>query len=71
VHEDGDPAAVGGHLHGDAPRPSLSRPARWTPASHLALIPIETLGKRARATRFAVTPPWQKLVYLDPEWKGT
>jgi hypothetical protein len=71
VHEDGDPAAIGGHLHGDAPRPAPARPSRWTPSSHLALIPIETLDGSDQRTRFAVVPPWRKLVYLDPEWKGT
>jgi hypothetical protein len=71
VHEDGDPAAVGGHLHGDAPRPSSSRPPRWTPASHLKLVPLESLDRSARRTQFAVVPPWEKFVYLDPEWKET
>src|SRR3954454_3069316 len=31
---------------------------RWTPASRLTLIPIETLGDRALATHFAIEPPW-------------
>jgi hypothetical protein len=44
---------------------------RWTPASRLTLIPIETLGARALATRFAITPPWEKPVYRDPEDEGT
>ncbi len=44
---------------------------RWTPASRLALIPIETLGHHALATRFAITPPWEKPVYRDPEDQGT
>jgi hypothetical protein len=44
---------------------------RWTPADHLALIPIETLGLGARRTRFGVDPPWRKPVYRDPEDRGT
>jgi hypothetical protein len=44
---------------------------RWTPASRLALIPIETLGRAALRTRFAITPPWEKPVYTDPEDQGT
>jgi hypothetical protein len=44
---------------------------RWTPASRLTLIPIETLGARALGTRFAITPPWEKPVYRDPEDRGT
>ncbi len=46
------------------------RPTRWTPASALRLIPIERLGE-ARRTRFAITPPWRKPVYRDPEDQGT
>jgi hypothetical protein len=45
--------------------------SRWTPASHLTLIPIETLDGRALRTRFAITPPWEKPVYRDPEDEGT
>jgi hypothetical protein len=44
---------------------------RWTPASRLTLIPIETLSAHALATRFAIVPPWEKPVYRDPEDQGT
>lgn len=47
------------------------RPTRWTPASRLVLIPIESLGPTARRTPFAITPPWRKPVYFDPEDQGT
>ncbi len=47
------------------------RPARWTPAARLRLIPIEELGIGARRTGFAVVPPWRKPVYRDPEDEGT
>jgi hypothetical protein len=70
-----DTAAVIQH---ERPRAKLPRhltvpPAkpRWTPPSHLVLIPIETLGSDALATRFAITPPWEKPVYGDPEDRGT
>jgi hypothetical protein len=56
------------------PRHLTVQPAkpRWTPASHLVLIPIETLGSRARAARFdGITPPWEKAVYSDPESEDT
>jgi hypothetical protein len=36
----------------------------------LRLIPIETLAGRD-ATSFAVSPPWRKRVFLDPEYSGT
>ncbi len=58
-----------GHVHEDGPSPR-SRP-RWTPGSHLTLIPIETLDPTARRTRFAIAPPWRKPVYRDPEDRGT
>lgn len=45
--------------------------SRWTPASRLQLIPIEALDSRALRTRFAITPPWEKPVYRDPEDEGT
>jgi hypothetical protein len=45
--------------------------ARWTPTPHLTLIPIETLDAKARSTRFAIPPPWEKDVYSDPESQDT
>jgi len=57
-----------GHIHEDG-RPR--RASRWTPADRLALVPIEALDGPARRTGFAITPPWRKPVYADPEDKGT
>lgn len=56
------------------PRHLTVQPAkpRWTPASRLVLIPIETLGSGARGTRFdGISPPWEKDVYSDPESEDT
>lgn len=53
------------HLTDPPPRP------RWTPASHVELIPIETLDAATRRTGFAIVPPWRKPVYHDPEDQGT
>jgi hypothetical protein len=44
---------------------------RSTPASDLALIPIEALSPTARRAPFAIVPPWRKPVYADPEDQGT
>jgi hypothetical protein len=57
----------------DAPRQLTAPPPRprWTPRSHLELIPIETLDAATRRTRFAIVPPWRKPVYHDPEDQGT
>jgi hypothetical protein len=59
------PAELPRHLGVKAPK------SRWTPSARLALIPIETLDADARATPFAITPPWEKDVYSDPESQGT
>jgi hypothetical protein len=44
--------------------------SRTTKDRRLRLIPIETLAGRARAS-FAISPPWRKRVYFDPEYGGT
>jgi hypothetical protein len=44
--------------------------ARTTPRGSIRLVPIETLADRG-AYPFAVTPPWRKRVYYDPEYAGT
>jgi hypothetical protein len=43
---------------------------RTTPASELALTPLERMGGLA-SQRFAVLPPWLKDVYRDPESSGS
>jgi hypothetical protein len=65
-----------GHVHENGRltrRGRIAQPPkpRWTPADRLVLIPIETLDSRSRRTRFAVSPPWRKPVYRDPENEGT
>ncbi len=42
---------------------------RTTPASSLRLVPLETLNGTGQY-RFAVLPPWDKVVYSDPEADG-
>jgi len=44
--------------------------ARTTPRGSLRLIPIETLADRDSYS-FAISPPWRKRVYTDPEYGGT
>jgi hypothetical protein len=65
VRGDRPRARFPGRLTDPPPRP------RWTPRSRLELIPIETLSRPARRTRFAIPPPWRKPVYRDPEDEGT
>jgi hypothetical protein len=42
---------------------------RTTPGGSLTLIPIEPLA--GSGARFAISPPWRKRVYRDPEYEGT
>jgi hypothetical protein len=44
--------------------------ARTTPRGSIKLIPIETLAHRDSYS-FAISPPWRKRVYTDPEYDGT
>jgi hypothetical protein len=49
-------------------RSSDRRPAyRWTPAARLRLVPIEPLATSCVRRQFAISAPWCKRVYLDPE----
>ncbi|MGA8218733.1 MAG: hypothetical protein WB771_09215 [Solirubrobacterales bacterium] len=52
-------------------RASLFGPgARMTPRGSVKLIPIESLPDRDSYS-FAISPPWRKRVYTDPEYGGT
>jgi hypothetical protein len=52
-------------------RSSLFGPgARMTPRGSLKLFPIERLAGR-ESSSFAISPPWRKRVYIDPEYQGT
>ena len=52
-------------------RTSLFGPgARTTPRGSLRLVPIEAVAGRD-ADSFAISPPWRKRVYADPEYAGT
>ena len=44
--------------------------ARTTPRGSVKLIPIESLADLPSYS-FAITPPWRKRVYTDPEYEGT
>ena len=44
--------------------------ARTSPRGSIRLVPIESLADRDSYS-FAVTPPWRKRVYWDPEYEGT
>ena len=60
----------GGSHAGHAWEPA-GRLARRTPGALVRLIPFEEIARRWDRARFAVTPPWLKRVYHDPEYTGT
>jgi hypothetical protein len=77
---DGERYYISGGSHAGRP---LARPTRsWIPLrllppiarstkdGRLVLIPLETLPDRDRYA-FAVSPPWRKRVWFDPEYAGT
>jgi hypothetical protein len=43
---------------------------RMTPGSRVHLVPLEPIAAESSAA-FAITPPWRKQVWLDPEAEGT
>ncbi|HEX6780795.1 MAG TPA: hypothetical protein VF125_02055 [Solirubrobacterales bacterium] len=48
----------------------LENTDRFTPGRRVYLIPLEPIAARSSA-RFAVSPPWSKHVWRDPEAEGT
>jgi hypothetical protein len=62
--------SAGSHA-GNAAERHLAQPQRWTPPSRLRLLPIEPVAAEQSETPFAVSPPWRKAVYNDPEAEGT
>jgi uncharacterized membrane protein len=44
---------------------------RTTPGRRLRLIPLEPIAARQPRVEFAITPPWRKRVWRDPEYEGT
>jgi hypothetical protein len=44
---------------------------RITTPRRLGLIPFEPIADEHPNTQFAITPPWRKRVWLDPEYGGT
>jgi hypothetical protein len=43
---------------------------RFTPGRRVHLVPLERVAAETAAS-FAVSPPWLKRVWLDPEAQGT
>ena len=60
---------VSGGSHAGNVRGDFRNVVRVTPGDRIRLIPLEPLS--ASPTRFAVSPPWRKQVWRDPEAEGT
>jgi hypothetical protein len=60
---------VSGGSHAGMMAPRASH--RATPRQRLRLIPLEPIVARHPRVAFAVTPPWRKRVWRDPEYEGT
>jgi hypothetical protein len=45
--------------------------ARMTPPERLGLVPLEPIAADEPDTHFAITPPWYKRAWLEPEYAGT
>jgi hypothetical protein len=77
---DGDRYYISGGSHAGRPLAGPTRSwialrvaraiARSTKDQRLVLLPLETLADRERYS-FAVSPPWRKRVWFDPEYGGT
>jgi hypothetical protein len=46
------------------------RGSRYTPARRVHLVPLEPIAERGTAS-FAISPPWRKRLWTDPEADGT
>jgi hypothetical protein len=44
---------------------------RLTPGRRLLLVPLEPIAGGTEPARFAISPPWRKRVWRDPEAVGT
>jgi hypothetical protein len=62
---------ISGGSHAGNARRDDYEPGRTTSATDILLIPIEPVARAHGDTEFAVTPPWRKPVYTDPESEET
>jgi hypothetical protein len=53
------------------PSAGSPRPHRWTEPGEIRILPVEPIAADGGGWRFAVSPPWAKRVYRDPEYRGT
>jgi hypothetical protein len=63
--------AVAGGSHAGEVLPLAFGSDRTTPGGRLSLIPLEPIAAENPDVEFAVTPPWLKKVWRDPEYEGT
>ncbi len=66
---DGAAYTVSGGSHAGTVEPAEFD--RLTNPRRLGLIPLEPIARRDPDAGFAITPPWRKRVWLEPEYEGT
>jgi hypothetical protein len=63
---------VSGGSHAGSVQAFLPNYSRLTPPRHLGLVPLEPVAAGEQgAPFFAISPPWRKQVWRDPEAQGT
>jgi hypothetical protein len=62
---------ISGGSHAGHATESDPDPYRWTPGDAVRLVPLEPIAAARPDTGFAITPPWRKRVWTDPEYTGT
>jgi len=62
---------VSGGSHAGNAKADPSGVDRLTPGRRLLLVPLEPIAAAGDRTRFAIPPPWRKLLWRDPEATGT
>jgi hypothetical protein len=62
---------VSGGSHAGNARADTYGVGRITPGRRLLLVPLEPIAESGEPTGFAISPPWRKRLWRDPEAEGT
>lgn len=62
---------ISGGSHAGNVRGNLLDIGSTTPSKNIRLVPLEPIATAGDDTKFAITPPWVKDIWTDPEAEGT